>query len=60
LYLSQGLKEWEGNKDELIYSNHEKLNEFIFASQFLKDAKNMRKLEDKGEITEQGELKKTI
>ncbi len=58
LYLNQGLKEWQGSKDELIYSEHEKLNEFIFASQFLKDAKLMRKLEDQGEVDPNGELKK--
>ncbi|MEO8720808.1 MAG: ATP-binding cassette domain-containing protein [Ginsengibacter sp.] len=48
LYLDQGAKEWEGNSHELIFSNNEKLNGFIFASEFLKDAKDMRTLEIKG------------
>ena len=50
LYLNFGVKEWEGNNKEIIYSRHEKLNEFIFASEFLRDAKDMRVLEEKGFI----------
>jgi phospholipid/cholesterol/gamma-HCH transport system ATP-binding protein len=48
LYLYHGKKEWEGTNKEIIYSKHEKLNEFIFASEFLRDAKDMRMLEEKG------------
>lgn len=50
IYMSQGLKEWEGNNKEIIFSKNEKLNEFIFASEFLKDAKDMRMLEMSGRI----------
>lgn len=50
LYLNQGIKEWTGTSKEIIFSKHEKLNEFIFASEFLKDAKDMRMLEEKGLI----------
>lgn len=50
LYLNSGNKEWEGNNKEIIYSDHDKLNEFIFASEFLRDAKDMRVLEEKGII----------
>ena len=50
LYLYQGKKEWEGTNKEIIYSKHDKLNEFIFASEFLRDAKDMRMLEEKGII----------
>jgi len=42
IYLFQGEKRWEGSKDDIIYSKDEKLNDFIFASEFLKDAKQMR------------------
>ena len=45
LYMYQGEKEWEGNNKEIIYSKNEKLNEFIFASEFLQDAKQMRMIE---------------
>lgn len=48
LYLHKGEKEWQGNSDELIFSKNEKLNDFIFASAFLRDAKDMRTLEIKG------------
>jgi phospholipid/cholesterol/gamma-HCH transport system ATP-binding protein len=50
LYMYQGEKEWEGNKKEIIYSKNQKLNDFIFASEFLQDAKQMRMIEiEKGE-----------
>ncbi len=45
IYLYQGRKEWSGNNQEIIFSKNERLNEFIFASEFLKDAKEMRMLE---------------
>jgi phospholipid/cholesterol/gamma-HCH transport system ATP-binding protein len=50
LYLYHGLKEWEGNNKEIIFNKNQKLNEFIFASEFLRDAKDMRMLEEKGII----------
>src|ERR1035437_6524292 len=50
LYLYHGEKEWEGNNKEIIFSKNKLLNEFIFASQFLRDAKDMRMLEEKGVI----------
>ena len=52
LYMYQGKKEWEGNSREIIFSKNEKLNSFIFASEFLKDAKDMRMLEVSGKIDE--------
>jgi phospholipid/cholesterol/gamma-HCH transport system ATP-binding protein len=50
LYLYLGKKEWEGTNKEIIFSRHDRLNEFIFASEFLRDAKDMRMLEEKGII----------
>lgn len=50
LYMYQGENEWVGNNKEIIYSNNKLLNEFIFASEFLRDAKDMRMLEHKGII----------
>ena len=32
LYIYKGHKEWEGTKDEIIHSNNERLNSFVFAS----------------------------
>ncbi len=47
MYLHQGIKQWEGSNKDIIYSKNELLNKFIFASEFLQDAKEMRMLEDK-------------
>ena len=50
IYMYQGRKEWEGNNKEIIFSKNERLNDFIFASEFLRDAKDMRQLEETGKI----------
>ena len=50
LYMYQGRKEWEGSKKDIIFSKNQLLNEFIFASEFLQDAKDMRMLEETGKI----------
>jgi phospholipid/cholesterol/gamma-HCH transport system ATP-binding protein len=50
IYMYFGEKEWVGNNKEIIFSKNQKLNEFIFASEFLRDAKDMRMLEEKGII----------
>ena len=55
LYLNQGKKEWSGNSQEIIFSENHLLNEFIFASEFLQDAKNMRMMQAKGEVDEAGQ-----
>jgi len=51
IYLYDGKKEWNGNKKDIIFSKNERLNKFIFASEFLQDAKDMRMLEAKGKIS---------
>lgn len=50
LYMYKGNKEWEGSNKEIIFSKNQRLNDFIFASEFLKDAKEMRMLEQTGKI----------
>lgn len=45
IYMHQGYKEWEGNNKEIIFSKNQLLNNFIFASEFLQDAKEMRMIE---------------
>lgn len=42
IYMYQGDKEWEGSNKEIIYSRNVKLNDFIFASEFLRDMKELR------------------
>jgi phospholipid/cholesterol/gamma-HCH transport system ATP-binding protein len=51
VYLYEGKKEWEGTNKEIIFSKSDNLNGFIFASEFLQDAKDMRMLEMKGKIS---------
>jgi phospholipid/cholesterol/gamma-HCH transport system ATP-binding protein len=51
IYMYKGEKEWEGNNKEIIFSKNKLLNEFIFASEFLRDAKDMRMLEETGKIS---------
>jgi phospholipid/cholesterol/gamma-HCH transport system ATP-binding protein len=46
LYMYLGKKEWEGSNKEIIFSKNQRLNEFIFASEFLKDAKELRMMEE--------------
>ena len=50
IYMYEGIKEWEGTNKEIIFSKNKKLNDFIFASEFLQDAKDMRMLEMRGKI----------
>lgn len=49
LFMVQGKKEWTGSSKDIIFSDNKILNEFIFASEFLQDAKHMRMMEMKGE-----------
>ncbi len=48
IYLHQGRLEWEGNKEEILASENTNLNDFIFASDFLKNAK---KVWEEGKVT---------
>ncbi|MBA2745534.1 MAG: ATP-binding cassette domain-containing protein [Flavisolibacter sp.] len=50
IYMHLGKKEWEGTSKDIIFSKNELLNDFIFASEFLKDAKDMRMLEETGKV----------
>ncbi|UYQ92258.1 ATP-binding cassette domain-containing protein [Chitinophaga horti] len=45
VYMFEGKKQWEGNNEEIIFSKDKRLNDFIFASEFLQDAKEMRQLD---------------
>lgn len=60
IYMHKGLKEWEGTRKEIIFSKNEQLNEFIFASEFLKDAKDMRMLEATGKIENSRDMDEII
>ena len=60
IYLYEGKKEWSGNKSDIIFSKNTLLNGFIFASEFLKDAKDMRMLEAKGKISNDRDMDELI
>ncbi len=42
VYMHQGKKQWEGSNKDIIFSKDQLLNDFIFASEFLRDAKQKR------------------
>jgi phospholipid/cholesterol/gamma-HCH transport system ATP-binding protein len=50
IFLYQGEKRWEGTNKEIIYSKDEKLNSFIFASEFLQEAKKMRMMDANSKV----------
>ena len=56
LYMYKGRKEWEGNNKQIIFSKNQRLNEFIFASEFLRDAKEMRMLEESGKMPDDRDI----
>jgi phospholipid/cholesterol/gamma-HCH transport system ATP-binding protein len=51
VYMYEGKKQWEGTNKEIIFSKDERMNNFIFASEFLQDAKQMRMMEATGKTT---------
>lgn len=54
LYMYKGRKQWVGSNQDIIYSKDELLNDFIFASDFLHDAKEMRMLEEEKRRKKEG------
>lgn len=49
VYMYQGNKQWEGSNKDIIFSKDERLNSFIFASEFLAKAKEMSMMEARDE-----------
>lgn len=43
VFLNLGKKHWEGSSKEILKTNDEELNDFIFASKFLRELKNNAK-----------------
>ena len=41
LFIKDGAKEWQGTKDQVITTNNEALNDFIFASDLLRKAREL-------------------
>lgn len=57
MYMHEGKKQWEGSNQDIIFSKNELLNNFIFASEFLQDAKQMRMIQENGDVPKE-EIKK--
>lgn len=45
VYMHKGYKRWEGSNKEIVFSDDQELNNFIFASDFLRKAKEMSMIE---------------
>ena len=45
VFIKEGIKEWQGTKDEVITSNNKALNDFIFASDLFRKVKEVEKEE---------------
>jgi phospholipid/cholesterol/gamma-HCH transport system ATP-binding protein len=41
LFIKDGAKEWQGTKDQVITTSNEALNDFIFASDLLRKAREL-------------------
>lgn len=41
VFIQEGIKEWQGNKEEIINSKNKALNDFIFASDLFKKVRNI-------------------
>ncbi len=39
IFIYKGRKEWEGTKDDIMGATNQRLNDFIFASDLLKKAR---------------------
>lgn len=50
VYMHHGKKKWEGSNKDIIFSEDQDLNSFIFASDFLKKAKEMSMIEEESQM----------
>lgn len=46
IYIHEGKKEWEGSKDDIMNTDNETLNEFVFASDLFKKIKEVKTQDD--------------
>jgi len=46
IFIQDGVKEWEGSKEEVISSNNKALSDFIFASDLLRKAKEFEQVQE--------------
>ena len=41
VFIKEGVKEWQGTKEQVVSSNNKALNDFIFASDLLRKASEL-------------------
>ena len=46
VFIADGRKEWQGDKESVITSKNEKLNDLVFASDLFKKVKNVELSEE--------------
>lgn len=44
VYMNKGRKQWEGSNTDIVFSEDKELNNFIFASEFMRKAKEVNKV----------------
>ena len=48
IFIKEGVKEWQGTKDQVITSNNKALNDFIFASDLFRKVKEVEMKQEEG------------
>ena len=48
IFIKEGVKEWQGTKEQVITSNNQALNDFIFASDLFRKVKEVEILQEEG------------
>ena len=48
IFIKEGVKEWQGTKDQVITSNNKALNDFIFASDLFRKVKEVEMHQEEG------------
>lgn len=49
IFIKEGVKEWQGTKEQVITSNNKALNDFIFASDLFRKVKEVEKMQQEEE-----------
>ena len=50
IFISEGRKEWQGTKEQVILSGNKALNDFIFASDLLRKASELEEQEQEAGV----------
>ena len=48
IFIKEGVKEWQGTKEQVITSNNKALNDFIFASDLFRKVKEIEMQQEEG------------